>query len=371
MVPEVLFAWSRDIGYLRECQDALFELASGIFPVNETDTWIASVLLYFLTVAWRKGKTAGMEIAGLEFHSSSSSDSKNSIQQKWRMSLELLVMVSLIYGYRKRQQQHSQTVERLTGEERRRVFAQQRRAMRQSTDTPTHYSNTAAAAVPNSMIRYLLETLQSITASVVSLNENSIPPHIPESQLRVPYSSTLLRLCLGYFCLTGGQLPFPLNKLSIFQYTVSESARLNYKPNSFKTIGFLILLEALGQGLDTFTKALAKYLAKRSNAKKENLLTSSGILGPPLTPEQIKKLALCAICRTPRVRPACSVHCGHIFCSSCLLEWTRRHQVCPYCRQPCMPQEVIPLCSYHKNRDTKNGNQQELTSSSPVSLSRS
>ena len=56
---------------------------------------------------------------------------------------------------------------------------------------------------------------------------------------------------------------------------------------------------------------------------------------------------LCSICGTARTEPAVAKHCGHVFCWSCLYEWTkRRRPECPFCRTPCQPQEVMALYQY-------------------------
>jgi peroxin-10 len=50
----------------------------------------------------------------------------------------------------------------------------------------------------------------------------------------------------------------------------------------------------------------------------------------------------CPLCRdTVRASTVCP--CGHVFCWTCILEWTSRHPVCPLCRHDCKPSHLYTV----------------------------
>jgi len=60
-----------------------------------------------------------------------------------------------------------------------------------------------------------------------------------------------------------------------------------------------------------------------------------------------RRSSCCVICRrSPYDHPSCPISCGHVFCWSCLQRWIASSPECPYCRSPCRPQDVLPLCDY-------------------------
>ena len=186
----------------------------------------------------------------------------------------------------------------------------------------------------------------------------------------------LIRLQIAYHCL-GGQFYWPMwtflrrgtadtstRKLTQDggRHAVSDERLHNPpQPQSVRILGFLILSHAVKEGLRYLTRSYIHFSVRKSlhskttrlsgseNDKQVPLFSSpSSSVDPKRRHENSKRQPVsCSICQEPRTFPACSVHCGHIFCWSCLQQWVASKMECPVCRTSCRPQDILLLENYN------------------------
>eukprot|EP00923_Selenidium_pygospionis_P027092 GHVN01048658.1.p1 GENE.GHVN01048658.1~~GHVN01048658.1.p1 ORF type:complete len:287 (-),score=22.91 GHVN01048658.1:45-905(-) len=75
----------------------------------------------------------------------------------------------------------------------------------------------------------------------------------------------------------------------------------------------------------------ARHVRDKQKKAQKNRETTEGL-----------KCPLCYnICEDPASTP-----CGHVFCWGCVEQWCSTTPVCPFCRTPCNPQQVLPVYNY-------------------------
>ena len=242
------------------------------------------------------------------------------------------------------------------------------------------------------VMAWILPLLFAITTSpqddnvALMMTSDSIGPHAishttPANQISL--MNWLLGLHLAWYCLESTKSTgFPtwmhrwfglqMHKDSRNQHVLTQHREKD--ASFFKIMGYLILLQAMGVAVPAVARRLLEFwcLQRESTPtqrrqERQGASAQSSIrfmMDPPSiqqplavtsTEQRVSDtdndvaagVVLCGICQRERHHPACPP-CGHVFCWDCLQHWlTVVRSECPFCRKPCRPQAVLPLCNYN------------------------
>jgi len=374
LVAHTLLASAKDARYVEQGRRLLLQIflplsstAADNSVLPEALATLASSLLYACTVLRRQRRTAGMEHVGIEYDAALSSR---------RLTAGAILAAVWIFGVqwcwvavqkrRTTSTGSSSSSEQLTGALRRRVFEEQRQTMMRRAEATANNNNniettTDIAPAPSSTrttqhsLSSLFETAINSLSSALSAtpegpHEIVSSSHSNHSNATRSVASWVLRLHLALYCLNG-RFPTILHRILYWKPLQQEASFKTDSNNATpRIVGLLILAQAAGTALNTVSRALIRKwvdsrasIAPSSNARNirfEGLASSSSS-----TPQQ-----QCAICRQPRQYPACSIHCGHVFCWNCLQQWVVTNvAACPLCRKPCAANEIVLLHGYYQS----------------------
>ncbi|KAL7572377.1 hypothetical protein ACA910_021587 [Epithemia clementina (nom. ined.)] len=236
--------------------------------------------------------------------------------------------------------------------------------------------------------RLLVAAIQSVVAALSSCTMGG-PHDLPQNfSNNNPFSGDsslgfwLLRLQIAYYSF-GGRYGWSMWN-SVLQRkedrTGSTEEQLHSPPesNSVRVLGILILSQVAGEFARFLTRSYIEWAVRRSlqrqsplrNSSKHTATTtsmkqsttnlampanrteakvaaavsaSSSIFSVALSPRLAMNetaelcnqfssalLVPCSICQEPRKYPACSMHCGHVFCWNCLHLWVASKSECLY-----------------------------------------
>ena len=132
-------------------------------------------------------------------------------------------------------------------------------------------------------------------------------------------------------------------RLAGIKYLMIRTIDAPESMNPYKILGWLILLQLAMQMLKLCYKLLRK---KKDEKIKSETTEVRGENGMKLTLEPVVKASSsrlkCPLCLEKCYTETATL-CGHIFCWSCICEWTSEKSECPVCRVTVQPQQLIFL----------------------------
>lgn len=307
-------------------------------------------------------------------------------------------IVATTQQQRRHRQQQQHDVNTLRGPARHQFYQDQRRAMMQRanqmnqpvvdvvatlTERQEQPSVSSSSSLPGNttswtsrrqeLLRRTKKLVQSTLLELASSTVAEEGPHriaTPMTNSSGTLSKWIMRLVMVHFLLRGN---FPMWKLWGIQLKKDRHAVLANRPNWHRFVALLLLQQTVTAGVKNVVQWLTTWWVQRRRpsqlqsttpriatssthpmSKGDNehnpqrkpnstLLSSSSSSTTTTTMIQMS----CGICKLPRSHPALSIHCGHVFCWTCLCQWTstvRPH--CPLCRVSCRPQDILPLYGY-------------------------
>ena len=148
---------------------------------------------------------------------------------------------------------------------------------------------------------------------------------------------TANQLQLTFFYLFGAYKLFSKRLVGIKYLRVSYQA-MNYQPNPYKILGWLILMQL---GIRYFSKIWRKF-----RGKKTLDVTVCGSNRPLSNKEpETSKTLVCSLCLENCTGPT-TPPCGHLFCWKCIVSWVNDKMKCPVCRSPVLPRQLVALQNF-------------------------
>lgn len=129
--------------------------------------------------------------------------------------------------------------------------------------------------------------------------------------------------------------------------------------NNYKFLGYILLLQGAGKWAPVVMRQISSLVkGKELNEKdsKEISASSDVITSVPLESQIVhvdlsdesqlpyipQSSRTCILCLNVMMDPGCAP-CGHIFCWTCILDWSKERPECPLCRQTCQTQQILLL----------------------------
>lgn len=368
-IPEALIASAKDARYLESCRELVRQVLVAIMaPMAEATTaelseqngfnleaCLISTVIYAIINTWRRTKTIGMEVVGLQ-HASE--------WDRWKMFGAILSHGLVSYSVHRLANMFNddpaQEREMLRGRRRREAYETQRRAMLDfaSERNPPKRTKTRISPEDDSPevpamsthVKSFVHRLSHFLSG--TYNEPHTIPGQPNTRTEMtPYALAvlLLQLHLAWFCLNG-KFPTWMHRLTNSSYRQEQTNRtLINRPVTMRLVAILIFAQALGKSFLSFARPCIWWWVRRLDVRRRyrNPKIDFGF-ATDFNPDTAK----CALCQQIRKYPACPIQCGHVACWKCLHHWVRtRRPECPICRTICQPEDILPLYNYHPGTD--------------------
>ena len=368
IVPETLLALAKDERYVRQCDSLLKE----ILPSSPNGlAW----LLYSMIVVRRTKTTLGMEFCGLA-NNNTNKNNKDRLWMVMALSATVSMVIDMQLGTRRdNSSTTSSSSETLRGRARQQFYQEQRRAMLQrgannNLTTPTfasspteqeQSSNNNSTITDGSgnrfqtLLRKIKKLLKTTLLELASSTVTEEGPHRLPTTTTTAVAATgttlskwMIRLVMIHFLFKGN---FPIWNMLGIRLESNRNNLLANRPHLQRLIALLLLQQAVASGVQTVAQGLTKLWVQRRRQRQETPVDNNNNNNKPnplvVASSYSNDNLSCGICKLPRISPAISSNCGHVFCWKCLYQWTStvRHE-CPLCRAACRPQEIMALYQY-------------------------
>ncbi|CEP62320.1 ubiquitin-protein ligase peroxin 10 LALA0_S05e02938g [Lachancea lanzarotensis] len=138
----------------------------------------------------------------------------------------------------------------------------------------------------------------------------------------------------------------------------SEEKFRQSSDKTYRILGSILLLKIISKDLPQFWNWCTKSFFDADEKKDKTALDQQSLVlsGIPSN-DQIDHIHLenteeltfikessrkCVLCLEWMTDPSCGP-CGHVFCWSCLLDWSEKRPECPLCRQTCRMESILPI----------------------------
>jgi peroxin-10 len=153
-----------------------------------------------------------------------------------------------------------------------------------------------------------------------------------------PTLQMLTNVHLALFYFTGAYYTIT-RRFSGMRYIFTRKMEQSSERIGYEVLGFLILLRMGIPIVSNLLPATSKDEKQLTAAEAPVQIDLEDASRMPFLDEQGRK---CTLCLTDMQDPT-ATSCGHLFCWTCISEWTRSKPECPLCRQAAHCSHLLPL----------------------------
>ncbi|ORY81460.1 Pex12 amino terminal region-domain-containing protein [Protomyces lactucae-debilis] len=198
----------------------------------------------------------------------------------------------------------------------------------------------AAFVASSTLVPYILhKSWPQVKRKISSrLGTESRIGRVFEKAVSSPTLQTLANLHLALFYFTGAYYTIT-RRLTGLRYIFTRKMEHSSERVGYEVLGFLILLRMGFPIISSLLPASSSKEIWQTSAEAPVQIDLEDTSRMPFLDEQGRK---CTLCLSDMQDPT-ATSCGHLFCWTCISEWTRSKPECPLCRQTAHCSHLLPL----------------------------